>query len=229
MATANTTSSIEEVETFDLNNDSTWKKLYPVLESLARYFVYSSHTPSWKGQEDDVIKDIVQETGRRIIERSQKAERGEALPIQSLKSMLYAVAHNYCEDLRRRDRRLVRMQPHDDSFQMYLDQRNQVNLVESSIENAYEETLFKLVAREVAAFPDKQRLAILIDLANRMHFDTQPTPLQKAFLEAGIDLRQFEQPLPSNPQERSRHVSLVNWSYKRVACLWQVQQYIALT
>ena len=48
--------------------------------------------------------------------------------------------------------------------------------------NIYQEGLFKLVAREVNAFPDKQRQAILIDLANCMSFDTQLTPLQKAFL-----------------------------------------------
>ncbi len=223
-----TTSSIEDVELFDLNNNSAWKKLYPVLESLARYFVYSSNISSWKGQEGDIIEDIVQETGRRIIERSLKAERGEALRIQSLQSMLFAIVHNYCEDLRRRDRRLVRVQPQDTSIQVYLNLRNAVNLAESSTENAYQEALFKLVAGEVAAFPQKQRRAILIDLANRMYFDTQPTPLQKAFLEAGIDLRQYKQPLPSSTQERSRHVSLVTCAYKRVASLRQVQKYIAL-
>ena len=217
-----TTSSIEDGDLFDLSSNNTWEKLYPVLKSLARYFVNSSNISSWKGQESDIIEDVVQETGRRIIERSHKAERGEALPIQSLQSMLFAVVHNYCEDLRRRDRRLVRVLPQDASIQV------SVNLMESSTENVYQEALFKLVARGVAAFPDKQRQAILIDLANRMSFDTQPTSLQKAFLETGIDLRQYKQPLPSNAQERSRHVSLVTCAYKRVASLQQVQKYIAL-
>ena len=185
MANVMITSLVKGVELFDLNNNSTWEKLYPVLKSLVRYFVYSSNISSWKGQERDIVEDIVQETGRRIIERSQKAERGEALPIQSLQSMLFAVVHNYCEDLRRFDRRLVRVQLQDASFQVSLNLRNMVNLVELSTENVYQEGLFKLVAREVAAFPDKQRQAILIDLANRMHFDTQLTPLQNAFLRGG--------------------------------------------
>ena len=223
MANVMTTSLVEGVELFELNNNSTWEKLYPVLKSLARYFVYSSNIPSWKGQESDIIEDVVQESGRRIIERSQKAERGEALPIQSLQSMLFAVVRNYCEDLRRRDRRLVHVHPQDASIQI------SVNLMESSTENVYQEALFNLVAREVAAFPDKQRRAILIDLANRMSFDTQPTSLQKAFLEAGIDLQQYKQPLPCCAQERSRHVSLVTCAYKRVASLRQIQKYIALT
>jgi hypothetical protein len=222
MANVMTTPSVEGVELFDLNNDKTWEKLYPVLKSLARYFVYSSNMPSWKGQENDIIEDIVQESGRRLIEHSQKAERGEALPIQSPQHMLFAVVRNYCEDLRRHDHRLVRAYSVDAAIQVT------VNLVESSTENVYQEALFKLVAREVVAFPLKQRRAILIDLANRMYFDTQPTSLQKAFLEVGIDLRHYKALLPYSAQERSRHVSLVTYAYKRVASLRQIQKYIAL-
>ena len=75
MATLATSPLVSEVDEFDLNSDSTWKKLYPLLQSFARYFVYSSNIPCWRGQENDIIEDIVQETGRRIIERSQKAAR----------------------------------------------------------------------------------------------------------------------------------------------------------
>src|SRR6266851_105209 len=81
------------------NGENTWKQLYSLLESLARYFVYSSHVPSWKGQGKDIIEDIAQETAWRNIERSQKVARGEAPPIQNLKSMLFAIARNYCTDL----------------------------------------------------------------------------------------------------------------------------------
>lgn len=219
---------VSDVEEFDLNSESTWRKLYPLLESLVPYFVYSSNIVSWHGQEKDILEDIMQETGRRIIERSQKAAQGEALPIQSLKSMLIAVAHNYCKDLGRRDRRLLRISQ-DTTFQVDLNQRNQVNPEEAGVENVYQETLFKLVVREVAAFPDKQRRAILIDLANRMHFGQRLTPLQQAFLDAGIDLREFQRALSTNPQERSRHTALVNCAYKRLASLRQIQKYIALS
>lgn len=222
MVNVTDTSLTEGVELFDLSKTSTWEKLYPVLKSLARYFVYSSNISSWKGQESDIIEDVVQEAGRRIIERSQKAERGEALPIQSLQSMIFSIVRNYCQDLRRRDHRLVRVHPQDPSVQV------SVNLVELSTENIYQEALFNLVARAVTAFPDKQRRAILIDLANRMSFDAQPTSLQQAFLDTGIDLRQYKQPLPTSAQERSRHVSLVTCAYKRVADVQQIQKYITL-
>src|SRR5437588_5178662 len=98
----------------DLNSEVTWGDLYTTLRPLARYLVYSFPVPSWRGQEEDVIEDIVQETARRIIERAQKAERGEAEPIRSLHQMVTVVAQNYCKDLRRRERRLVRIGQDDD-------------------------------------------------------------------------------------------------------------------
>jgi DNA-directed RNA polymerase specialized sigma24 family protein len=217
---------ISDVEEFDPTSESTWRKLYSILESLVPYFIYSSNIVSWQGQEKDILEDILQETMRRIIEHSQKATRGEALPIQSLKNMGITVAHNYCKDLARRDRRLLRIDPVT-TFQVDLNQRNQVNPEEAGVENVYQGTLFKLVAREVAAFPNKQRRAILIDLANRMHFGNRLTPLQQAFLDVGINLREFQRALPTNPQEKSRHVALVSCAYKRLASLQQIQKYIA--
>lgn len=221
MVNVTDTSLSEGVALFDLSETSTWEKLYPVLKSLARYFVYSSNISSWKGQENDIVEDVVQEAGRRIIERSQKAERGEVLPIQNMQNMIFSIVRNYCQDLRRRDRRLVRVHPQDAAVQI------PVNLAESSTDNIYQEALFNLVAHAVAAFPEKQRRAILIDLANRMSFDTQPTPLQQAFLDTGIDLRQYKQLLPTGTREKSRHVSLVIYAYKRVASAQQIQKYIA--
>jgi DNA-directed RNA polymerase specialized sigma24 family protein len=214
-------------EAFDLNNDITFRKLYPFLESLAKYFVYSLRVPSWKGQEDDIAADIVQETWRRVIERSRKAERGEAPPIRSLKSIITVIAHNYCKDLSRHDRRLLRIQPQDVSPKAQVPMPDQQNLVESGTESVYQESLFKLLAREISGFPEKQYIAVLTDLANRMYFDKQPTPLQKAFLESGIDLRDYQKPLSTDPQERSRHVSLVTCAYRRIVNLKSVQQYIA--
>lgn len=218
-----------DVELCNLKSDSFWKEAYPLLQSFARRLVYTSHVPSWAGQESEVIEDIVQETCRRIIERSQKVDRGEAAPVQSLKNMLLAISHNYCEDLRRRDRRQLRTQHQDTLFREPREWMASASLAEVGTENAYNEVLFRLVAREVAAFPNKQRRAILIDLACRMHFGKQSTGLQQAFLDADIDLREYARALPSNPRDKNRHVALVNHAYKRLAYLQQVQRYIAFT
>jgi len=63
----------------------------------------------------------------------------------------------------------------------------------------------------------KQRKALLIDLANRMAFDTELTPLQKAFRAEGMDLRTYQCPPPTNPAERARHIALASLAYKRIA------------
>jgi len=224
-----TLDSDSESDAIDLNSDLAWRKLYPSLESLAKYFVYTLHVPSWRGQEDDIVEDIVQETGRRLIERSRKAERGEAAPIDSLKNMMTAIAHNYCKDLGRHDRRLLRIQSQDAVQQTHLTTHDQAGALELGTENVYQASLFKLIAREIASFPTKQRNAVLTDLANRMRFETQPTPLQAAFLEVGIDLRKYQRPLPTDPKERSRQLALATYGYKRVASLRRVQEYIACT
>ncbi len=213
-------------DSLDLDSEVSWSDLYTSLRALARYLVYSFNISSWRGQEEDLTEDIVQETIRRIIERVLKAECGEAGPIHSPKHMMMTIAQNYCKDLRRSDRRLLHM-PHDYALEILVDVDEQPNTLDAATESVYQEKLFVLLAHEIANFPDKQRKALLIDLANRMCFDTRPTPLQSALLEVGIQLRQYQQPLPANPKERSRHISLLSYAYRRLAHLPCIQEYIS--
>lgn len=221
-----TTTPVLNVDELGVNSEITWKELYPLLRASVRKLVYSFHVSSWRGQEADLIEDIVQETARRLVERSRKALAGEATPISSLKQMMLMIAQNYCKDLWRRDHRLLHMLPYDYTPEVRVGSAEYVHPLDAVTENVYQEWLFTLIAHEVVDFPDKQRTVLLIDLANRMAFDEQPTPLQQAFLEKGIQLQQYRQPLPADPQERSRHTSLLNHAYKRVARLPCVQQYI---
>ena len=217
------------VEPLDLANETTWKNLTHSLGSFARSLVYSYRVPSWKGQEEDIAEDIVQETMRRIIERTQKSERGEADPIRSLDHMITIIAQNYCRDLRRRDCRLVSLQP-DNYVWDVLDRTGEQPLTFDAICEAIDqELLLAQIVREIANFPIKQRTAILIDLANRMYFDIELTPLQKAFQEAGIPIEMYRQPLPDNIRERNQHTSLLNHAYRRIAQLLCVQAYITET
>ena len=82
-----------------------------------------------------------------------------------------------------------------------------------------------MLAREIVKFPCKQRKALLVDLANRMSFETKPTVLQKAFLNVGIQLEEYRQPLPESVKERSRDAALLHYAYKRIAQLGDVLQY----
>jgi DNA-directed RNA polymerase specialized sigma24 family protein len=215
------------VESFDLTSETAWRNLIFVLGPYARALVYSFHVPSWKGQEEDVIEDILQESAKRLLERIQKAERGEAEPIRSLHQMITVVAQNYCKDLRRRERRLVRMQQADYERDTRMHNGDQPHLFDAICDCIDQENLLTQVAREIANFPKKQREALLIDLANRMFFGPRPTLLQKAFLGAGIQLECYCRSLPSGTRERKQHASLLICATRRVSQLSCVQEYMS--
>jgi hypothetical protein len=140
--------------------------------------------------------------------------------------MMIVIAQNYCKDLKRSDRRLSRMQ--DDASETVVDVDEQEHTLDEVTEQVYQELIFMAIAHEIANFPDKQRKALLIDLANRMYFDTGATPLQKAFLREGIQLKQYQQPLPADPRARSRHAATLSYAYRRVASLSCAQEYISM-
>ena len=199
------------------SNEIFWQKLYSLLRPLVKRWVYSSHVPSWKGQEDDVVDDIVQEAITRLFQYSQRAERGEVVPIETIEHMIKVVALNYCRDLKRRERRLLRSTTNEWSYGEHVDSTNTVDPAEIAIDKAFQEWLFERLSLEIVRFPKKQRNALLIDLAYRMHFAARPTSLQRAFLRRGIRLQDFRAPAPKNPLERGRHAANLNLAYKRVA------------
>jgi RNA polymerase sigma factor (sigma-70 family) len=207
-----------EADLYTVMSDTIWVSIYPSLRSLARYLVHTSPLPSWRGQEDDMAEDIVQETVRRVIEHAKKARRGEALPIQSLKQMATTVAYNYYRDLKRHDYRISRLDTIDISLQDQNDLTEE-DLLTKVAEEVDQNSLFEQLVQSIQQFPAKQKQAILNDLANLMSFDKKMTPLQMAFLSNGIDIQKYRQPLPKDPRERSRHISLCSHAYKRIAHL----------
>ena len=208
--------------------DSTkWAELYPSLRSFAKHLIYSFKVSSWYGQEEDMVDDLVQEAVTRILERTRRAEYGDATPIHSLEQIIWTVIRNCCIDMSRRDYRLVRASPSEHSYARYPTLSSQMNIAELAVEHVYEDGLLILLAHEIVKLPDKQRTALLIDLANLMQFDGQSTPLQCAFLALGVDLHEYRQPLPVNDSERYKHSSLLYYVYKRIARIPSVQSYIS--
>ncbi len=200
------------------NLELAWSKLYPSLMVFSRRLVYTLRIPAWYGQEDDIVGDIVQETARRLVERLQKAECGEAEPIASLEHMAFAIARNYCHDLRRRDRRMTHCEIKSlPEIVGVADQQYCLDISEVATEYAHNEALFMLLACEIVNFPSKQRKELLADLANRMCFEDQPTPLQQAFLKVGVRLQEHRQELSTDPKEKARRAALLCYAYKRVA------------
>ncbi len=207
-------------------NEISWHTLYTLLYSLIKRQVYAFRVPSWCGQENDIVDDIVQEAMRRVLERIQRAELGQEAPVSSVEHMIVVIARNYCRDLRRRDKRLIHASAQESlSAELVLDSvqmQNVLDLSEEATEQVYQEALFMQLAQEVAQFPNKQREALLVDLANRMSFEEQPTALQKAFLHAGIQLQDYQRTTPENVKQRARQVALLHHAYKRVAQLPQI-------
>jgi DNA-directed RNA polymerase specialized sigma24 family protein len=191
---------------------------YPKLLSLSKHFVYKYRIPCWFGQEEDIAKDVAQETMRRMLGRIHKIVQGQAEPIHSIERMLAVSARNCVRDLKRHDRRMVRL-PESSEHRL----ENNINGLEDSLETAtehiYHEWVFMQLAHKIIQLPCKQRKAILTDLANRMSFNEQLTPLQAAFLKVGIDIEEYQQPLPVCPKERARHAALLSIAYKRIAQL----------
>jgi RNA polymerase sigma factor (sigma-70 family) len=209
----------------DIRSETFWTDFYPLLRSRARKYVYAFKVPSWQGQEEDITEDIVQETVRRFIERAEKAEQGQQVSIRSIEAMMITIACNYCKDLRRHDSRLVRI---DSSTCSERFEDDQEFLDETATEHVYQESIFLQVAHAVVTFPVKQRNVLLTDLANRMHFETQPTALQTAFLKEGVHLLHYRQHLPSDPVARSRYASLLTHAYKRITTLFSEQKYCSV-
>lgn len=208
----------------DLNSNSAWERWLSLLSSRACYWAFSFQVQVWKGQEHCIADDATQETVLRILERSRRAACGEAEPIEQPERMLLVTQINYLRDQRRHDLRVVRISSDEHSFEEEIASYQQyvVDPAEMALDNVFHESLFFWAAHQIAAFPRKVREALLRDLAQRMYFDEgNPTPLQQAFLQEGIHLQDFREPLPTDVKTRTRHAALLHLAYKRLRRLAQ--------
>ena len=211
--------------TRELCCDALWITLYPLLLPRVRRWVYSSHLGAWYGQELDIVWDVILAAVFRTFEFALKAEL-EGIVVVSLERLSITIARNYYLDLLRKDGRIIHFEYEDLSPGEQAVISNKVDPIEAVSDAAYEEWLFTDVAKEVARFPKKTRTALLIDLANRMDFDdAEPTPLQRAFLEVGIRLKDYQGLIPDEPRARSRYASLLSVAYKRLARVISLKQY----
>lgn len=221
-------SRIDHVEDSTLGVEFTtaWNSCYPTLKLFVKRLILRFRVSSWYGQEDDIVEDVMQETVCRIIEYTRKVQCGTASPISMFDHMAIVIARNYCTDLRRRDHRLIRafnnFSVDTSDIRNYWDD---ACVTETAIEEVYQQNLFLFLAQEIVKFPPKQRQVLLSDLANHMRFEQSLTALQEAFLQVGIHLQEYLQPLADDPVERRRYASLRYCAYKRVAHLTQSRQY----
>ena len=207
-------------------NDACLETLYSRLCGWVKYWVYSAHIVSWKGQEEDIITEVAAEAITRLCERLRKVEQGEAEPVNSLEFLGKTIARNYFIDLVRRDKRLIRLTQLTSTVGESVVKMKWVDLSEKVEDAVFQEELFNQVAPEIMRFPKKQRAALLVDFARRIEFQSRPSPLRRAFLKAGVELSEYQRQRSDNATERGRQSSLLSLAYKRVAKLPSIQPYL---
>ena len=207
--------------------DEEWENLYPLLRTRVARWVRFTRVPLWTKQREEIIEDIVQDALLKIFAYEQKVERGEARSIDSLESICAVTAYHCYVDALRRDRNVVPLIQDALEPGAYVIRGFDVDPSELAVENIYHELVFIQAASWIVCLPDKQRIALLIDLANRMFFDPfRSTPLQKALASVGIDMHDYKKPLPGDKQARARHAAHLSLAYKRLALLAYMQRYI---
>ena len=208
-----------------LFSEEDWGNLYLILKPRVAHWVCTSRVPSWTRQRESIVEDLVQETLLKTVAYAKRAACGIVRIIDSLENISATIAYHCFIDLRRRDLRVVPlMQGYPGSYEVtWLDE----DLSEQAINNIHYELLFMQAARWIVNFPDKQRTALLMDLANRMYFDPFcPTPLQQALASVGIRTQDYKKPLSHDAAERARHSAHLSLAYKRLAELAYMQRYI---
>jgi len=216
---------LPETATIEQISNDRWMPLYKRLQALAIRWVYNAHINAWYGQENDVAWDIVLVAIERTFEYSLNA-KNNGIAIISLERLSITIARNYYRDLLRKENRIVHFDQVIPSSGNPISLYNLVDPSELAFNIVYTGWLFTQIANAVVTFPDGTRTALLIDLASRMHFDdVEPTLLQRAFLDVGIRLQDYQNLLPKDPTAKSRYASLLTVAYKRLKSVICTGQY----
>ncbi|GHO94482.1 hypothetical protein KSF_045300 [Reticulibacter mediterranei] len=196
-----------------LHNECFWKDLYDKLRKPVTTFVHRYKVSSWIGQEDDIINDIVQETVVRLHKKFLTSP-DEVFSIQNMEAFSYTVALRYCLDLRRKEKRLTRLPQEGNEVEMYA--FNIDDELAKTLEAIGIQSILTDAARIIMDIPNKQRRALLTDLARYNDFTDTPSAIELAFAKAGIQLEEYRHLLPHNQLERSRYNALVSLGYRRL-------------
>ncbi len=211
---------------FVYDDDDYWSTLALWLAPQVRRLVYGGHLSAWKGQEEDVIDDIVSESLKRIIIHLKKVRAGTGKPIASMHGFASRTAHNCFIDLLRKDKNKVQLSQLADGAEEIAVRDSQPSMEETTLEGLFNEQLLHVVAYEISRFPRKQREAILRDQARRVTSMPDPSLLLHAFNKAGIRLQDYHDCAPAGPAENSRNSSLLYHAYHRLSTLPTIREFL---
>jgi len=192
-----------------------WSELQNWLKPYVLSWIYTEPLPVWRGQEQEIVDDILQETSIRILHYLRPVVGGDTHTIESVEHFSLTVARNCLRDLRRRQRRLVHLTTLSTPLE-YEESLDTTDFSELALEQLMSEDLFMELACIIDGFPPMQRRAILIDLAKYEDFVEETGLLQSVFLKMGINLRDYRRPRPLDIVERNKQASLLSTAYKRL-------------
>lgn len=207
------------------DDEAAWHDLYTWLFPRVEKWVRNASVNAWYGQQREVSEDITQEAVLRTFRYCQRAVHGEVRPIDSLKSLGKTIAQNYFRDRRKKDWNLVRPAQESENTEGFLEvssplERSAPSQVvdpsQVAVDRVMLTTVISMAARILVKFPPGQRAALLTDLANITDFGEYPTLLEQALAEAGVELKAYQHPLPTEPGEKNRHAALLSIAYKRL-------------
>src|SRR5947209_7422270 len=116
-------------------NEEDLEKLYKFLLPIVSRWVYFSYLSLWRGQEYDIIQDIIQETVVRLALYSQQ------FYVYFPERICLVIAKRYYLDLKRKDSRVDHI-----IAETFVDEQRQ--FWEIAFENVYYEELFTLRSEE---------------------------------------------------------------------------------
>jgi DNA-directed RNA polymerase specialized sigma24 family protein len=198
------------------NDEQVWRDLLVWLLSLVKTWIYSANVTNWRGQQCEVAEEISQETAMRTFEYIRRARRNEGPPVHHIKALCRTIAHSLFVDRIRKDRRIICFSHDESNFEAYSNMHEQADAEEIALDQLIDEETIVNAASVIAGFPDKQRAAVLRDLADVTDFAAPPSLLDQALADVGIQLREYANQRTEEPGERSRHSSLLWHAYKRL-------------
>ncbi len=173
-----------------------WRCLYQSLVPYVWYWIHSSNVPSWQGQEDDIVDDIIQEVVVRIFRYIHAVKHKEDLRGASFERVSLLIARRYCNDLQKQDTPLVHFSLMDSWQHNEIIYDEDMNPQEDASKKISQEYLFHTFAKATMMLPTQVRHIILVDLANRTDVEEYSIALRQAFGSIGVPVENYQRSLP---------------------------------
>ncbi|HEY1352793.1 MAG TPA: hypothetical protein VGF67_24525 [Ktedonobacteraceae bacterium] len=200
---------IPETEEERYSNSTFWEALYGSLRALVHHWVRSAPLALWRGQEEEIAADIVQEaisdTFRYARDYVCRTREKGIIFWQPLRRVSAVLAYKQYERQRRRDSSFVSVRVHQLAAQGY----TTFDWRDDPLEPALQERYCEYLAEAILTISSRARTAFLVYLANRTRLQAQPSFLCSALQKRGIHLPNYRVSWPRHPQKQQEYQALL--------------------